>query len=133
MEWGREFTDENAVGCYSTSEWIVIELAIVVCHNLPVDRGDILQILRDHERELKADGIVHLRVLGSVARGGGSLHSDVDLLADFDASKRLTLVTLGRLQRRLSELLRVEVDLSSSTWMKEPIRTKAMHEAVCAF
>jgi predicted nucleotidyltransferase len=98
-----------------------------------MDRSDVLQILRDHERELKADGIVHLRVFGSVARGEGTLHSDVDLLADFDASKRLTLVTLGRLQCRLSELLGVEVDLSSSAWMKEPVRTKVMDEAVRAF
>jgi predicted nucleotidyltransferase len=112
---------------------IVIELAIDVCHNLPMDRSDILRILRDHERELKADGIVHLRLFGSVSRGEGSINSDVDLLADFDASKRLTLVTLGRLQGRLSELLGVEVDLTSAEWMKEPVRTKAMHEAVRAF
>jgi predicted nucleotidyltransferase len=98
-----------------------------------MDRHDILQILRDHERELKADGIVHLRVFGSVARGDASPHSDVDLLADFDASRRITLVTLGRLQGRLSELLGVKVDLSSSEWMKEPVRTKATHEAIRAF
>jgi uncharacterized protein len=98
-----------------------------------MDRHDVLQILRDHERELKADGIVHLRVFGSVARGDELLNSDVDLLADFDASKRLTLVTIGRLQSRLSELLGVKVDLSSSAWMKEPVRTKALTEAVRAF
>jgi hypothetical protein len=98
-----------------------------------MDRHSVIQILRDHERELKADGIVHLRVFGSVARGEASGMSDVDLVADFDASKRLTLVTVGRLQSRLSEMLGVEVDLTSSKWMKEPVRTKAMHEAVLAF
>lgn len=125
-----EFAAEEAVSVFG---WFVIELAIDVCHNLPMDRHEILQILRDHERELKADGIMHLQVFGSIARGEASAHSDVDLLADFDASKRLTLVTLGRLQSRLSELLGVEVDLSSSAWMKEPVRTKAMYEAVRAF
>jgi uncharacterized protein len=113
--------------------WSAIELDIDVCHHLAMDRHEILQILRDHERELKADGIVHLGVFGSVARGEASAHSDVDLVADFDSSKRLTLVTLGRLQSRLSELLGVEVDLSSPAWMKDPVRTKAMHEAVRAF
>lgn len=112
---------------------VVVELDIDVCHNQPMDRSEVLQILRDHEPELKADGIVHLGVFGSVSRGEGSPHSDVDLLADFDASKRLTLVMLGRLQGRLSELLGVEVDLSSSAWMKEPVRTKVMHEAIRAF
>jgi predicted nucleotidyltransferase len=98
-----------------------------------MNRQNVLRILRDHERELKADGIVHLQVFGSVARGEESLHSDVDLMADFDSSKRLTLVVLGRLQSRLSELLGAEVDLSSSAWMKEPVRTKVMGEAVRAF
>jgi predicted nucleotidyltransferase len=98
-----------------------------------MDRRDVLRILRDHEPELKADGIVHLRVFGSVARGEASLHSDVDLLADFDASKCITLVTLSRLQSRLSELLGAKVDLSSPDWMKEPVRTKAAHEAIHAF
>ena len=93
----------------------------------------MIEILRDHERELKADGIVHLRLFGSVSRGEASPQSDVDLLADFDASKHLTLVAMGRLQSRLSELLGVEVDLSSIEWMREPIRTQAMREAVLAF
>ncbi len=98
-----------------------------------MDRHSVIQILRDHERELKADGVVHLRLFGSVSRGEASLQSDVDLLADFDASKRLTLVTMGRLQSRLSELLGVEVDLSSTEWMREPVRTRAIREAVLAF
>jgi uncharacterized protein len=98
-----------------------------------MDRQNVLRILRDHEPELKADGIAHLQVFGSVARGEESAHSDVDLMVDFDTSKRITLVVLGRLQSRLSELLGAEVDLSSSVWMKESVRTKAMHEAVRAF
>jgi predicted nucleotidyltransferase len=98
-----------------------------------MDRRDVLQILRDHETELKADGIAHLHLFGSVARGDASLQSDVDLLVDFDRSKRLTLVTIGRLQGRLSELLGVAVDLTSTEWMKEPVRTRAMYEAVLAF
>ena len=98
-----------------------------------MDRQSVLRILRDHERELKADGIAHLQVFGSVARGEESADSDVDLMVDFEVSKRLTLVVLGRLQSRLSELLGAEVDLSSAAWMKEPVRTKAMHESVRAF
>ena len=39
-------------------------------------------ILRAHEAELKAAGIVRLSVLGSIARGESGNH--VDLLAAFD-------------------------------------------------
>ena len=77
--------------------------------------------------------MVHLRLFGSLARGEGRENSDVDLLAEFDRSKRISLVTVGRLQSRLSELLGAEVDLSSPEWMKEPIRSRAMNEAILAF
>ena len=65
--------------------------------------------------------------------GATSAESDIDLLADFDKSKRLTLVTVGRLQSRLTDLLGVNVDLSSEEWMKEPVRKQALREAVLAF
>lgn len=98
-----------------------------------MDRTDVIQTLREHENELKMAGIVHLRLFGSLARNEASTHSDVDLLAEFDKSRGLTLVTLGRLQIRLSELLQAEVDLSSADWMKEPVRSRALREAILAF
>jgi uncharacterized protein len=75
--------------------------------------------------ELRAAGIVHLRVFGSVARGESSFDSDIDLLVDFDKSKRLTLVTVGSLQNRLSKMLGAKVDLSSAEWMREPVRSRS--------
>jgi predicted nucleotidyltransferase len=98
-----------------------------------MEKGAVLRILRDHAPELRAAGIVRLRVFGSVARDEASSASDVDLLADFDASQRLTLVTVGRLQGRLADLLGANVDLSSPDWLREPARSHAMSEAVVAF
>ncbi len=96
-------------------------------------RSDVLKILREHEGELKADGVMHLRLFGSVARGDASVQSDVDLIADFDESQHLTLVTIGRVQGRLSELLGTDVDLSSARWMNETVRAQALREAILAF
>jgi hypothetical protein len=98
-----------------------------------MDKRHVVLKLRQHERELKAAGIVHLRVFGSVARGESTPESDVDLMADFDKSKRLTLVKVGSLQSRLTDLLGANVDLSSPEWMKEPVKSKALREAVLAF
>jgi uncharacterized protein len=98
-----------------------------------MDKERILTILRNHAPELKAAGLVHLHVFGSVARGEASAQSDVDLLADFDRSKRLTLVTIGRLESHLGDLLGAKVDLSSPDWMKQPVRSQALREAVLAF
>jgi predicted nucleotidyltransferase len=89
--------------------------------------------LREHKEELQAAGIVHLSVFGSVARGEATSASDVDLLADFDKSKRMTLVKIGSLQGRLTELLGVHVDLSSPEWMREPAKSRALSEAIRVF
>lgn len=98
-----------------------------------MDKLHVISKLRDHEPELKAAGIVHLRVFGSVARGEASPGSDVDLMADFDASRRLTLVKVGSLQSRLADLLGAKVDLSSAEWMREPVKLRALREAVVVF
>jgi predicted nucleotidyltransferase len=98
-----------------------------------MDRSYVIQTLRQHEKELKDAGILHLRLFGSLARNEAVPNSDVDLLAEFDKSRRLSLVKVGRLQMRLSELLGVQVDLSSADWMREPLRSKALSEAVLAF
>jgi uncharacterized protein len=104
-----------------------------LCQSFDMDKEHVIFILRQHAPELKEAGLVHLRLFGSVARGDASPHSDVDLMADFDKSKRVTLVTIGSLQSRLTDLLGVNVDLSSADWMKEPVRNQALREAVLAF
>jgi uncharacterized protein len=98
-----------------------------------MDRSSVIRTLREHERDLKAAGILHLRLFGSLARNEASEHSDIDLLAEFDKSRRLSLVKVGRLQMQLSELLGAQVDLSSADWMREPTRSRALREAVLAF
>lgn len=98
-----------------------------------MDRVEVIKILRLHESALRAAGISHLSVFGSVARGEASDASDVDLLAEFDHSKPYTLVTIGRLESDLGDLLGAKVDLSATTWLKEPVRQKAMREAILAF
>ena len=98
-----------------------------------MDKEQVVSKLREHEPELKAAGIVHLSLFGSVARGDATPFSDVDLMADFDKSESFTLVSVGRLENRLKDILGVKVDLSSPDWMREPVRTRAIREAVLAF
>ena len=98
-----------------------------------MSRDDVIRTLREHERELKAAGIVRLAVFGSVARGDQSVRSDVDLLAEFDKSRRYTLLTMGRLENRLADLLGAKVDLSSPEWLRASIKDQALEEAVFAF
>jgi uncharacterized protein len=96
-------------------------------------RDDVISKLRAHEAELKAAGILRLAIFGSVARGDNSPESDVDLLAEFDKTKHYTLLTMGRIESRLADLLGTRVDLSSPEWLKESVKEQALREAVLAF
>jgi uncharacterized protein len=55
-----------------------------------MNRQHIIATLRKYEPELRAAGIIHLRLFGSVARDEAADNSDIDLMADFDKSTRLT-------------------------------------------
>ena len=98
-----------------------------------MDRGQVIAKLRLYEWELKAAGVVHLRVFGSVARGESTAASDVDLIADLDYEREFSLLDMSGLEMRLSDILDAKVDLTPSRSMKPRIRERADKEAVVAF
>ena len=92
-----------------------------------MDKSTIIARLREHEPELRAAGVEHLSLFGSYARGTAvEAVSDVDLMADFDKTKRYTLLTMGRLENRIAELFGTKVDLSSPEWIKESVRNLSL-------
>lgn len=98
-----------------------------------MDRSTVIARLRECEPELKAAGIVRLAIFGSVARGDATSTSDVDLLAEFDSSKRFSLLDMVGLENRLADILGVPVDLTPAKALKGDIRERATREAVLAF
>ena len=117
----------------AASNWGSSSCAKIQVRADSMKRDEVISKLRAHEAELKAAGIVRLAVFGSVARGDNSPESDVDLLADFDETKRYTLLTMGRIESRLADLLGTGVDLSSPEWLKEPVKNQILREAIVAF
>jgi len=72
-----------------------------------MDKSTVIAKLREHEPELKAAGIVRLSLFGSVARGDASSESDVDLMAEFDTSRQLSLLDMVGLESRLADILAI--------------------------
>jgi predicted nucleotidyltransferase len=81
----------------------------------------VIQILREHEAELRPAGIRHLSLFGSVARGDAEGESDVDLAAELDPEAHIGLFGLVALERRLAELLNCRVDL-----LPEPVEKQRL-------
>jgi predicted nucleotidyltransferase len=98
-----------------------------------MQREQIIDRLRAHESELHAAGIAHLRLHGSKARGDDTPASDVDLLADFDQTKLLTLFTLSAIRLRIVDILGMPVDLAQRDMLKEQVKARAEREAIIVF
>jgi len=99
-----------------------------------MDREQVIATLREHQPELKAAGVEHLFLHGSYARGTAIRgQSDVDVIAEFDPGRSLSLLDMVAIENLLADMLGVKVDLSPANTLKEPVRQKAAREAVLAF
>jgi len=92
-----------------------------------------LQILRANADTLRARGVLHAAVFGSVARGDARPESDVDLLVDLEPGKPSGIFEYARLQREISGLFGRNVDLVERTALKPLFREVALREAVDVF
>jgi uncharacterized protein len=70
----------------------------------------------------------NVRVFGSVARGDNGPSSDIDLLVDFDEG--VGLLDLIGLERELSNLLGVNVDVTPADSLTPRIRDQVLRETV---
>ena len=83
-------------------------------------RKDILEVARAH-------GLVNIRIFGSIARGEGSLHSDIDFLVDLEKGR--SLLDLGGASIKLQELLGRRVDIVTERGLHWYLRDKILKEA----
>jgi predicted nucleotidyltransferase len=92
-------------------------------------REQAIAILREHEPELKAVGVVSLSVFGSVARNDGAVDSDIDvavrLAENFSSGGFDYFYRLEQLGQRLSRLLGCTVDV-----VPEPVRKERFQHAI---
>jgi uncharacterized protein len=98
-----------------------------------MNREQVLTKLRAHEPTLKAAGVVRLSLFGSTARGDRRPDSDIDLLAAFDQTRRISLLDVAGIEIQLSELLGQPVDLVEEGTLKPRVRRAVEAEAVRAF
>jgi predicted nucleotidyltransferase len=79
-------------------------------------------------RLIAGEGGRDVRVFGSVARGEDDEGSDIDLL--FDMATPLSLLELGRLERRVASAVGASVDLVPEGSLRPEIRRVVLGEAV---
>lgn len=98
-----------------------------------VPGSPVAVLLREHRAEIQAAaaavGAVNVRVFGSVARGDETPDSDIDLLVDFPVGER-GLFPLLKLAAEIEGLVGRPVDVAAVEVMAEPVRERALAEAL---
>ena len=99
-----------------------------------MEKEQIISKLQGYAANLQEGGIQHLHLFGSCARGTAvSGQSDIDLMADFDQSRRYTLFDKAGLEVELTELLGTQVELSDRAMLREHVRVNAERDAILVF
>jgi len=93
----------------------------------------VISTLRGHESELRAAGVVRLSLFGSTARGDYRPDSDIDLLAAFDETRRISVLDIVGIERQISRMLGRPVELVEEGSLKPRVQKNVEAEAIRAF
>ena len=98
-----------------------------------MDTQDALTTLRRHERELRARGVAHAAIFGSVARGDSRSGSDLDVMIDLAPEAPLTIYAYVDLKEYIAGLFEGQVDVVTREALKPYVRPAATADALYAF
>lgn len=93
----------------------------------------VLQTLRAHKGELRAMGVSHASVFGSVARGEARANSDIDVLVDLDRERPIGIFEYARLKLYIGELFGSSADVVNRRTLKPLLRDSIIRDAIDAF
>ena len=91
-------------------------------------RDQVIQILNNHQYQIRQFGVSSLSLFGSVARDQADPKSDVDFLVEF--SKPVGLFKMAELQLFLQDILGCQVDLGTSRSLKPRLKNNVLEEAI---
>lgn len=97
-------------------------------------REEVLQVLKDHETELREQGVAHVALFGSLARGEAGPKSDIDIMVAFDPDALVTMWDYAGVIGYVKALFRRQkTDVVSRDGMSKYVRPHAERDAIYAF
>ena len=98
-----------------------------------MDLQEALATLRRHESALRARGVAHAAVFGSVARCANRPDSDLDILVEFEPAAEGTIYDYVRFKEYVASLFQGPVDVIDRAALKPHLRAPSARDAVYAF
>jgi predicted nucleotidyltransferase len=98
-----------------------------------MNKDDILVRLKAHETALKARGVAHAALFGSVARDEQRTDSDIDILIELDPAAGVTMFDYVDIKAYIAGLFQEPVDVVNREGLKSFVRRRATADAIYAF
>lgn len=96
-------------------------------------RDEVLARLREQEAALKARGIAHAALFGSLARGENGPDSDIDILIELEPGLRIGVWDYTDITLFIEEMFPGKVDVAERRGLKDFVRPNVEKDAVYAF
>ncbi len=96
-------------------------------------RDEIIEKLKEREADLRAHGVRHAALFGSVARNEQNTESDIDILVDLDPAIVATMFDYAGLKDYVASLFQGPVDVIDREALKPRVRPHAVVDAIFAF
>ena len=98
-----------------------------------MDRDAIIDILKAHRAGLRAAGVSHAGVFGSVARDAARHDSDIDIVVALDPEARLSVFDYVGLKQTIADLFDGPVDVVNRDALKPAVGAAVASDAIYAF
>jgi predicted nucleotidyltransferase len=99
----------------------------------PMTSREALRRLARNREKLRTYSVRHIAVFGSTARDQATIHSDVDLLVEFDPEAKVGLFTFVDLLDFLTDAMGTRIDLATPGALRPEMREVILAQAVRAF
>jgi predicted nucleotidyltransferase len=117
---------------------ILLHKGSLICQSVcdikvSMKRDEIIRTLKEREADLRAHGVTHAALFGSVARDEQRPDSDIDILVDLDPAVVATMFDYAGLKDYVASLFQGSVDVIDREALKPRLRPRATADAIYAF
>lgn len=108
-----------------------IEMSLLVRPKLA--RDAVVERLKAHEQDFRAEGAISLHLFGSAARDEAGPESDIDVFVDYEPASNFSLMELVGMKNLLEQDLGVQVHIATRDSLKPAFRARIEREAIRIF
>ena len=98
-----------------------------------MNKSEAIKVLRIHQADLRARGVRHAALFGSVTRGEAGPESDVDIMIELAPDASLDIFAYVELKNFIASLFPGPVDIVNKAALKPYVLPPATADSIYAF